>query len=72
VAVRLGKSESWMRGKLSRLYKDGFPRPDEDLGGYDAKAIEQWLDARNGLAVAPQSDEGWQNILAGRLERGTR
>jgi hypothetical protein len=72
VAVRLGKSESWMRGQLSGLYKDGFPRPDADLGGYDAKAIEYWLDARNGLAPAPKSDEGWQNILAGRLERGTR
>ena len=49
VATRLGKSETWFRGNLKKLRDEGFPEYDLLLQGWDADAVEAWMDRRSGL-----------------------
>jgi len=49
VCCRLGMSEDRFRGLRDWFSANGFPLRDEDLGGWDANAIEIWLDMRAGL-----------------------
>ena len=56
VACRLNKSEETLRKMLPELHKKGFPLWDELLGGFDADAIEAWLDRRAGLTDHPGND----------------
>ena len=50
VACRLGMCETTFRQRRPWLEEAlGFPKRDEDLGGWDAKAIEEWFDDRSGL-----------------------
>lgn len=57
VATRLGHSESWFSGKRSELESKGFPPYDDFLGGWDADAIDLWLDQRSGLNVEYASSD---------------
>jgi hypothetical protein len=45
-AARLNKSVPWLYAHLPRLQQLGFPRKDRELGGWDSKTIEVWLDQR--------------------------
>jgi len=49
VAIRLNRSVPWFYEHLPRLKQLGFPRKDEELGGWDSKAIECWIDKRSCL-----------------------
>ena len=48
-AIRLGMSPDIFKKRLPTLQEKGFPEKDELLGGYDADAIESWLDKRSNL-----------------------
>lgn len=56
VACRLGWSESHFKARQTALFAEGFPQPDDLLGGYDADAIDLWLDRRAGLVDATAND----------------
>lgn len=58
VACRLGKGETWLREHLPELYDLGFPKMDELLNGWDADAVNLWLDQRSGIADASLIDPG--------------
>ncbi len=64
VACRLNKSEVWFGQKRRQLEQMGFPRQDEFLGGWDADAIERWIDERSGLfsskSTLREEMEEWQ------------
>lgn len=47
-ARRLHLTPAEFRDVLPRLLKRGFPRPDPDIGYYDLKAIDAWLDLQSG------------------------
>lgn len=49
VAALLGRGEEWFRKNRAALERAGFPRRDPLLDGWDAAAIEAWLDRRAGL-----------------------
>ena len=49
-AARLGQCASTFDKKRPALEAEGFPHYDELLGGWDANAIEAWLDKRAGLS----------------------
>ena len=61
VAARLGMSESTFGYRRKELEAQGFPRMDELLRGWDADAIERWLDARAGLA--PHANDTFRGEL---------
>jgi len=56
VAARLGKGETWFYEHRRQLSAQGFPNRDPLLKGWDAKAIEIWLDKR-GLDVEDRDDD---------------
>ncbi|MDP7182432.1 MAG: hypothetical protein QGF18_01030 [Alphaproteobacteria bacterium] len=56
VAARLGKGETWLYEHLAQLSAQGFPKRDPLLQGWDAEAIEIWLDKR-GLEPKDQDDD---------------
>lgn len=64
VACRLGKGEQWFLDHRPELEREGFPKADALLGGYDADAIEAWLDRRGGLA-GHSGDFGLKDRIAG-------
>jgi hypothetical protein len=49
VATRLNKSETWFHANRADLEAQAFPKRDDFLGGWDADAIERWLDLRSGI-----------------------
>ena len=49
VATRLGHGEEWFRQHRKNLETAGFPCRDDLLDGWDADAIDAWLDKRAGL-----------------------
>jgi len=64
VACRLGACESTFRNRRKKLEELGFPKKDEELGGWDADAIEAWFDRRSGLETGFSFDleaelRGW-------------
>ncbi len=50
VATRLGCGETKFDTMRPHLEAMGFPQYDDILGGWDANAIEAWLDKRAGLS----------------------
>jgi len=57
VAKRLGMSSTTFAKRQPELVRAGFPNRDAILQGWDAVAVERWLDARAGLsehAVLPR------------------
>ena len=61
VAIRLGMSESGFVNRRPGLETRGFPQRDDFLQGWDANAIEAWLDRRSGLALVPSNDD-WKDV----------
>lgn len=57
VASRLNMGARSFKEKRPELEKQGFPKFDPLLGGWDSRAIELWLDARSGIALPANSDE---------------
>ena len=51
-AARLGMSENKFKKALPGLQAAGFPGADELVGGYDAAAIEKWLDLRSQITTS--------------------
>lgn len=52
---------------IARLLQRGFPHPDPDIGHYDLKAIDEWLDRQMGMqqgTVACDPREVWAERLA--------
>jgi len=49
VAKRLGICVATFDKRLPDLREQGFPLYDDLLGGYDMKAIDDWLDRRSGI-----------------------
>lgn len=52
VVTRLGCGETKFDTIRARLEAMGFPQYDDILGGWDANAIEAWLDKRAGLSAS--------------------
>ena len=52
VATRLGMSENTFRNRRGTLEELGFPKMDEAVGWWDAKAIEAGFDRRAGLGTS--------------------
>lgn len=65
VNARFGKGGNWHRNHRAELEAMGFPAYDEFLDGWDADAIELWLDKRSGIDA---DNSGADNDLDGRLE----
>ena len=63
-ATRLGLSTAGFDSKRKAWEKIGFPAENALLGGWDAKAIEHWLDLQSGLNrdEAPANDHNWADI----------
>ena len=57
VAIRLHMSSEWFRQQRNKLEAQGFPQKNKLLGGWDAKAIELWLDQMAGLKRPENYDE---------------
>lgn len=74
VACRLGISQGTFRLRLPKLTEKGFPQPDDLLDGWDAAAIEYWLDRRSGLDTGTGFQrEYWLGLLdKGSSERAER
>lgn len=68
VASLLGKSTGWFDDKREKLKALGFPKRDDFLGGWDADAIEYWLDARAGIQSNASSggDQDWMEAIDGQ------
>lgn len=66
-ARRLGLTEAEFDGLKDRLFARGFPRPDQDTGNYDLKAVENWMDHRSGLTNATFARDA-SSVLPERLE----
>lgn len=64
VAARLNRGLEWFRKNRVTLEKDGFPRKDTLLDGWDSKAIDLWMDRRSGLVLAANDAE---NQLLGAI-----
>ena len=65
ISVRLGHGGNWFNEHRAELGSEGFPAYDNFLGGWDADAIELWLDRRAGIAAADHA----MNDLAREIEQ---
>ncbi len=65
-ARRLGLTFGEFNECLPELFSRGFPRPDLTTKRYDRKAIDLWMDAQSGLAVASQARDG--SVISARIE----
>lgn len=65
-AARLGWGETTFDKRRPTLEAEGFPRYDELLGGWDANAIERWLDQRAGFAAQNASHDPIMEALYDR------
>lgn len=67
INVRMGKGGNWFHDHRAELEAMGFPAYDEFLGGWDADAIELWLDKRSGIISADNEnvDDGFMSRLRG-------
>lgn len=52
----------------TRLEGRGFPRPDQDTGMYDLKAIDAWMDRRSSLTAPGQARDA-REVALDRIER---
>jgi predicted DNA-binding transcriptional regulator AlpA len=68
VAARLGRSVNWFYSHYQQLLKHGFPAKDALLDGWDAMAIEKWMDRRAHLATESDIHSQEAQMLA-MLER---
>ena len=64
VAARLGIAVSQFYNRRAKLESRGFPTRDTLLCGWDAHAIEAWLDRRAGIgpSSAPAGDD-WMDAI---------
>lgn len=65
-ARRLGLTLGDFNQVLPELFSRGFPRPDLTTKRFDRKAIEVWMDAQSGLAVASEARDG--SVISARIE----
>lgn len=71
-ARRLHLTLAEFRDVLPWLIQRGFPQPDPDIGYYDLKAIDSWLDlqtSRRERTVALDPREVWAERQAGRPDQ---
>lgn len=45
----LGRSLSWFHKHRPILERNGFPQPVPQIGSWDRRAIDQWLNVQGGL-----------------------
>ena len=57
VAAWWGRSVNWFRSNRPILESEGFPLRDPLFGGWDSRAINDWMDRRSGLSKASLGDE---------------
>jgi|SRR6185369_874326 len=69
IAARLGHSVNWFYAHYKELLLQGFPSKDDLLGGWDADAIEAWLDRRRGMSAKSSIAAAEEKMLD--LIRGT-
>jgi predicted DNA-binding transcriptional regulator AlpA len=72
VASRLGRSPGWLYERMPRLKQLGFPRKDEVLGGWDSKAVENWLDRRAGLETNANIEDQMLEAIHGENHAALR
>lgn len=65
-ARRLHLLPSEFEKLLPRLLQRGFPRPDPDIGHFDLKAIDEWLDRQSVSLQAPGPIDA-RTVMAERL-----
>ena len=66
----LGISETHFKTILPKLNAAGFPREDPITGRRDKRAIDLWLDRRNGIPSTFSTESGDDdNGLGDRLDR---
>lgn len=56
VAARFNRSAEWFRSRKAKLEKEGFPKKDGLLEGWDADAIESWFNKRSNLTPANDAE----------------
>ena len=69
VAALLSMSKETFRNKLPELTKSGFPDYDNLLGGFDLKAVNQWMDIRAGIEMGKPIDSADAEIIKWRRKR---
>ncbi len=55
LVMLLNCGETWLASNLAKLQADGMPPFDPLLNGWDAKAVNLWLDRRRGLVSDQQA-----------------
>lgn len=50
VAMRLGRSPSWVRSNMLQLRRTGFPPPDPLVGLYPKDRVDRWIAQRAGVS----------------------
>ena len=70
VASRLGKGLTWFYDHLSHLSAQGFPNRDPFFGGWDAKAIERWLDKRGEIEEPDAANDNPYDEWMEKLRNG--
>ena len=68
VATLLGKSGTWFKTRRANLERRGFPKRNELIDGWDAKAIEHYCDLKSGIRQPVSNVETEEDILE-RLNR---
>ena len=74
-ARRLGITETRFNEIRNNLFERGFPRPDQDTGNFDIKALDAWLDRQSRLTDTTLAIDADTSIISQRLEymkRGKR
>ena len=72
VACRLNKSEQWFASNHTAIERMGFPKKDKLLGGWDAEAVEAWLDKRSGVRDASSEEEQMLEAIRGQNKPAIR
>ncbi|WP_131860241.1 hypothetical protein [Bosea sp. BK604] len=54
---------------LPRLLQRGFPKADPDIGNYDLKAIDAWLDGQMAVRTEQVARQSTHKLVMERLER---
>ncbi|TSD87034.1 hypothetical protein FFK22_019275 [Mycobacterium sp. KBS0706] len=69
VAAYLGRSLTWFSEHRAELEAAGFPPPLPLIGGFDKRAIDQWLDRNSGMIpdnpAVEDYDDAWMRASHG-------
>jgi predicted DNA-binding transcriptional regulator AlpA len=65
VAMRLNRSVPWLYEHMPRLRQLGFPDKDAELGGWDSKAIETWIDRRSRIDTGSNVEQQMLEAIRG-------